>query len=57
MVYINQQTGVVGVKLSTWPTAQNGALFYDTLGAFESISSALDRYTHQHPVTHHQEIR
>ncbi|MEI2777880.1 MAG: serine hydrolase [Tetrasphaera sp.] len=55
MVYVNQQSGVVGVKLSTWPTAQNGALFYDTLGAFESISAALDRYTHQHPVTHHQE--
>ena len=57
MVYVNQQSGVVGVKLSTWPTAQNGALFYDTLGAFESISAALDRYTHQHPVTHHQELR
>jgi len=41
MVYINQRAGVTGVKLSTWPTAQNGTAFYDTLGAFEAIAHAL----------------
>lgn len=49
MVYVNQQAGVVGVKLSTWPTAQNGVHFYDTLAAFESISAALVRHTLAHP--------
>lgn len=46
MVYVNQRAGVVGVKLSTWPTAQNAAAFYDTLGAFDQIATSLTPHDH-----------
>ncbi|XVX20317.1 serine hydrolase domain-containing protein [Actinomycetota bacterium] len=46
MVYINQRAGVVGVKLSTWPTAQNATAFYDTLGAFDAIAASLTPHDH-----------
>ncbi len=52
MVYINQRAGVTAVKLSTWPHAQDGVAFYDTLGAFESISRALAPETVPVPVPH-----
>lgn len=41
MIYVNQRSGVAGVKLSTWPTAQNPVAFYDTLGAFEAMARVL----------------
>lgn len=41
MLYVNQRAGVTGVKLSTWPRAQDPVAFYDTLGAFEAISRVL----------------
>lgn len=56
MVYINQRAGVVGVKLSTWPTAQNGTAFYDTLGAFDAVAAALtphDQTLREDPLADH----
>ncbi len=41
MVYIDQATGTVGVKLSTWPLPQSSARFHDTLAAFGVISAHL----------------
>lgn len=41
MLYVNQRAGVTGVKLSTWPSAQNPVAFYDTLGAFEAMARVL----------------
>ncbi|MEI2776286.1 MAG: serine hydrolase [Tetrasphaera sp.] len=50
MVYVNQRAAMTGVKLSTWPTAQNGAHFYDALAAFEVIADHLGRaYFASHP--------
>lgn len=46
MVYINQRAGVVGVKLSSWPTAQNATCFYDALGAFDAIAAHLTPHDH-----------
>lgn len=46
MVYVNQRAGVVGVKLSTWPTAQNAEAFFDTLGAFDNIAAELTPHDH-----------
>lgn len=41
MVYIDQTSGTVGVKLSTWPVPQSATRFHDTLSAFEAISAHL----------------
>lgn len=50
MVYVNQRAAMTGVKLSTWPTAQNGAYFYDALALFEVIADHLGRaYFAAHP--------
>lgn len=43
MIYVNQRAAVTGVKLSSWPTARDGARFFDTLGLFETLASALTR--------------
>ncbi len=43
MIYVNQRAAITGVKLSSWPTAQDGARFFDTLGLFETLASALTR--------------
>ncbi|MBK6885550.1 MAG: serine hydrolase [Tetrasphaera sp.] len=43
MIYVNQRAAVTGVKLSSWPTAQDGARFYDTLALFETLAGALAR--------------
>ena len=42
MIYINRLTGVVGVKLSSWPTPQDAEKLFWTVRAFEAASSALD---------------
>ena len=41
MVYVNRTTGLVGVKLSSWPTPQDTQSLVDTIRAFGSIGSAL----------------
>jgi CubicO group peptidase (beta-lactamase class C family) len=40
MVYVNRATRTVGVKLSSWPTAQHTAYLVDTLRAFAAVSHA-----------------
>jgi CubicO group peptidase (beta-lactamase class C family) len=40
MVYVDRESGTVGVKLSSWPTPQNTAYLVDTLRAFGAIGSA-----------------
>jgi CubicO group peptidase (beta-lactamase class C family) len=41
MVYVNQTTRTVGVKLSSWPTAQHTASLVDTRRAFTAIGARL----------------
>jgi CubicO group peptidase (beta-lactamase class C family) len=41
MVYVNRDTGLVGVKLSSWPTPQHTASLVDTLRAFGAIGTHL----------------
>jgi CubicO group peptidase (beta-lactamase class C family) len=41
MVYVDQATGTVGVKLSSWPLPQSPARFHDTLAAFGAIAADL----------------
>ena len=42
MIYINRATGVVGVKVSSWPTPQDAEKLFWTVRAFEAASWALD---------------
>ena len=41
MVYVNPSTGLVGVKLSSWPTAQHTASLVDTLRGFAALGARL----------------
>ena len=41
MVYVNRTTRTVGVKLSSWPDAQNASYLIDTLRAFGAIGTRL----------------
>jgi CubicO group peptidase (beta-lactamase class C family) len=41
MVYVNKATGTVGVKLSSWPQAQNVGYLVDTLRAFAAVCAQL----------------
>jgi len=41
MVYVDQATRMVGVKLSTWPLPQSAIRFHDTLTAFGVIAAHL----------------
>jgi CubicO group peptidase (beta-lactamase class C family) len=41
MIYLNRRAGVVGAKLSSWPTPQDPNLLYSTLDAFEAIAQEL----------------
>ena len=41
MVYVNRATRTVGVKLSSWPTAQDPTYLIDTLRAFGAIGAKL----------------
>lgn len=41
MVYVNHGTGLVGVKLSTWPDAQSGHMLHDTIRMFDAIGAEL----------------
>jgi CubicO group peptidase (beta-lactamase class C family) len=42
MIYVNRRTGLVGVKLSSWPTPQHTASLVDTLRAFAAIGAHCD---------------
>jgi len=44
MVYVNQTTRVVGVKLSSWPEAQDVGHLVDTLRAFGAIGASLSSW-------------
>jgi CubicO group peptidase (beta-lactamase class C family) len=39
MIYVDRATGVVGVKLSSWPTPQDSWKLFSTLAAFDAISA------------------
>jgi hypothetical protein len=41
MVYVNRSAGVVAVKQSSWPDAQNAAFLVDTIRAFNAVSAHL----------------
>lgn len=41
MIYMNRLTGVVGVKLSSWPTPQDAEKLFWTVRAFDAASWAL----------------
>jgi len=41
MVYVQPSTGLVGVKLSSWPTAQHTSSLVDTLRAFGALGAQL----------------
>lgn len=41
MIYMNRATGVVGVKVSSWPTPQDAEKLFWALRAFETASHAL----------------
>jgi len=41
MVCVDQASSTVGVKLSSWPDAQNPGYLIDTLRAFGAVSSQL----------------
>jgi CubicO group peptidase (beta-lactamase class C family) len=41
MVYVDQDAGVVGVKLSSWPVPQSPVRFHDTLRTFRAIAGRL----------------
>ena len=48
LLQVSRQTGTVGVKLSSWPDAQNPVFMRETLGAFDAIAATLAR---QSPAT------
>jgi hypothetical protein len=41
MIYVNRTTRTVGVKLSSWPQAQDVTNLVDTLRAFASVCAQL----------------
>jgi CubicO group peptidase (beta-lactamase class C family) len=41
MVYVNRETRLVGIKVSSWPTPQHTASLVDTLRAFGAIGQTL----------------
>jgi CubicO group peptidase (beta-lactamase class C family) len=41
MVYVNRGTETVGVKLSSWPTAQSPGMLHDTLRMFDAMGATL----------------
>ena len=48
MVYVNRATRTVGVKLSSWPNAQNATYLIDTLRAFAAVGARLRSERDQH---------
>jgi CubicO group peptidase (beta-lactamase class C family) len=39
MIYVDRTTGLVGVKLSSWPTPQDSWKLFSTLAAFDAINA------------------
>jgi hypothetical protein len=39
MIYVDRGTGLVGVKLSSWPTPQESWKLFSTVAAFDAISA------------------
>ena len=39
MIYVDRATGLVGVKLSSWPTPQDSWKLFSTVAAFDAISA------------------
>lgn len=51
MVFVDQATGVVGVKFSSWPVPQSASRFHDTVGMFRAIAAHLASPIDHRPVT------
>ena len=45
MVFVDRQTGLVAVKLSSWPTPQDAWKLFSTLAAFDAINAELATYS------------
>ena len=45
MVFVDRQTGLVAVKLSSWPTPQDPWKLFSTLAAFDAINAELATYS------------
>jgi CubicO group peptidase (beta-lactamase class C family) len=43
MIYVDRATGLVAVKLSSWPTPQDSWKLYSTLAAFDAINTELSQ--------------
>ena len=41
MIYVDRATGLVGVKLSSWPTPQDSWKLFSTIAAFDAISAEM----------------
>jgi CubicO group peptidase (beta-lactamase class C family) len=41
MVYVNPAAGVVGAKVSSWPTPQDAVALFATLAAFDAIAATV----------------
>ena len=41
MIYVNRATGLVAVKLSSWPTPQDSWKLFSTLAAFDAINAEI----------------
>ena len=41
MVYVDRETGLVAVKLSSWPTPQDPWRLFSTLAAFDAIKAEM----------------
>ena len=50
MVFVDQATGVVGVKFSSWPMPQSASRFHDTVGMFRAIAAHLASPIDQRPL-------
>jgi CubicO group peptidase (beta-lactamase class C family) len=48
MVYVNPAARTVGVKLSSWPTAQDATLIFDTLRMFDALAEHLAGHEETH---------
>ncbi len=43
MIYVNRSAGLVGVKLSSWPTPQDAWKLFSTVRAFDAVSQVYGR--------------
>ena len=45
MIYVDRATGLVGAKLSSWPTPQDSWKLFSTLAAFDAISAEVAQWS------------